>query len=335
MKTITYLLLISLLMVSCKEEKIVYVADHYGNCDTQCLLIRENENENWIKVNNQIENFDYQEGYTYQLKISITKKDSKLKYQLLEVLSKTKTIKKPVIKGVEKKWYITSIKGFSNKTNKVPYFLIKEGKITGNSGCNTFGGKINYKSGNFKISEFRKTDMYCEEFASLERAVNKSLGQAVFYKITDGLLFVLDKSKYVLLTAKDSNARHISPQHVYKAPYTIKYNYITSKNIKREISIEEIKNTLIITDFADTKTTKKITLTKSELKYFNDYFKNLDFNQLEKMIPINSDNPINVASLNISYHGKMHKILNFNKNTPPKQLRDLIDMINKLGGNVR
>jgi len=328
MKTITYLLLISLLLVSCKKEKIVFVADHYGDCDTQCLLVRENENENWTKFSNQIENFDYQEGYTYQLNISVTKEDSKLKYRLIEVLSKIKTVEKTTLKSIEKKWYITSIKGFSNKTNKVPYFLINKGKITGNNGCNDFGGELNYESGNFKISQLKQTEMYCEEYVSLERAVNKSLSQAAFYKISDGLLFVLDQSKYVLLTAKESDSGLPNQQDVVVAPYTIKYSYITQKNIKREISIEEIKNNLIIADIADAKTSKAITLTKSELKYFNDYFKNLNFKELENNLK--PDNQTNTSNLSIFYQGKMHKIPHFDNNNPPKQLIELIEMIKKL-----
>ncbi len=101
MKRIVFVLVFATFFTSCETEKTIYIADHLVSCDTdttvQCMLVKENETDEWQKISDSIAGFTYEPGYTYQLKIKIEKSGkSDLKYTLLKVISKTATKKTPI-----------------------------------------------------------------------------------------------------------------------------------------------------------------------------------------------------------------------------------------------
>jgi heat shock protein HslJ len=336
MKTTLYILIISFFFTACQKEKVIYVADHYGDCESQYLLVREKENEDWIIVKNKIEGFNYIEGFSYQLKIIITKDDSNLIYQLVEVMSKVKTEitnHENDTDNSDKKWFVNSIKGYSNKTDKIPYFSIEEGRISGNNGCNDFGGKITFdKSGFFKITDLFVTKMYCEKYASLESVINSSISQAVSYKITDGILFLLDKSNYVLLTAK-KDASSIKANAIQDKPYKIEYR-VFSRELAFKTNIDEEKNNLVYSRTQPDKTPKKSKiLTKSDLKYFKDQFLKIGLENLRNIKPPSTKHQYDGAplvNLTITFNGETYYVPPFDHGNPPKELQAFVERIIKL-----
>ena len=108
---ILFLVFCFTLFFSCSKdnEKSIYIADTMVNCTSvaaqKCLQIKENEKDNWSNLFTNIEGFDFEEGYSYKLKVEVTKIEnppadaSSEKYVLLEILKKTKTpVKKTKIK---------------------------------------------------------------------------------------------------------------------------------------------------------------------------------------------------------------------------------------------
>ncbi len=103
MKRIVLLLVLTSLFSSCEEEKIIFVADHQVSCADStlqnCMLIKENESDEWQKFGDSIKGFSYEEGYAYQIKIKVKKIASStpenpiFTYSLIDIISKTRTQK--------------------------------------------------------------------------------------------------------------------------------------------------------------------------------------------------------------------------------------------------
>lgn len=95
---VTVVLLLSSCMNQTSERMIV--ASKQGDCvgvaPMKCLLVKENGQTDWQYFYNQIEDFEYEPGYEYELEIVKEKIDnpaadqSSIKYILIKVLSKKK-----------------------------------------------------------------------------------------------------------------------------------------------------------------------------------------------------------------------------------------------------
>lgn len=204
MKPYYIVFILALFFSSCEEDKILFVADHLGDCEKPCLLVRENENKDWASFSNKIQGFDYELGYEYQIKVKIEKNktDSSLKYTLLDIISKTKKEQKSISYLNDNEWTVTRIEAYENKTDKFPNFHIKDGIIAGNSGCNGFSGDIDLTGeGSFKVGQLRMTKMYCENYMSLEMAFSVALRKASKFKVHANNLQVVDVDGNPVFTA--------------------------------------------------------------------------------------------------------------------------------------
>lgn len=97
----SFLLLLLPLFSSCNNTyKTLFVASQKVDCmgvaPQKCLQIRESSSQNWENFYGNIQNFDYQEGYHYKVKVQVTEREnppqdaSALVYTLVEILSKEK-----------------------------------------------------------------------------------------------------------------------------------------------------------------------------------------------------------------------------------------------------
>ncbi|WP_223148885.1 DUF4377 domain-containing protein [Aquimarina sp. RZ0] len=85
---------------SCQETKTIYIASQMKDCQgvgpQKCLLVRESPEAEWQFFYDQIEGFEYEEGYKYKIKVSISsiknplEDGSSLQYKLIKVISKQK-----------------------------------------------------------------------------------------------------------------------------------------------------------------------------------------------------------------------------------------------------
>ena len=232
MKKIITLLLLPLFFISCEDEKTVFVADHYGA--NQSFLIKEKQNDEWVEYTAKIEGFDYQEGYTYKIKVKIEKQDNNsLKYTLVSIESKTKTDfleKQAVIKTqLKKNWEVIQLSTFDNKTDKTPYFTIKNGRITGNAGCNDFEGNFMLKTDEmFSIERLNATKKYCKPFMELEYAFMGMLSKATQFKLIDNTLSFLDKAGNTLFTAQEKTTTNLSGKWIVSKIEGFKNNTMKS-----------------------------------------------------------------------------------------------------------
>jgi hypothetical protein len=70
--------------------------DCVGVDPQKCLLYKENLADKWTYFYDTIEGFEYEEGYTYEIEVAVTKIDnppadgSSLQYVLVKIISKEK-----------------------------------------------------------------------------------------------------------------------------------------------------------------------------------------------------------------------------------------------------
>lgn len=90
-----------LLMAACASDKDVYtytigpnLVDCYGVAPMKCMQVKKGNDTIWNSFYGKIEGFDYEPGYTYEMKVREEKIDnppadgSSIRYVLVKMLSK-------------------------------------------------------------------------------------------------------------------------------------------------------------------------------------------------------------------------------------------------------
>jgi len=343
MKPLYSLLVLTFLLTACEEEKTIYVANHLTDCEgsapQKCMLIKENIDDEWTYFYDTIEGFTYEEDFDYVLKVKISKiknppaDTSSLTYKLVEVVSKEKTeatLQNTVNnQSIEAEWTVNSLAGFTNETNKSPHFTIKEGQISGNTGCNNFGGSFDTNaSGLFKTGMLRMTKMYCAETAKLETTFTSALGKATQFLLTDAILTVFDEQKNILFTAnlKSSNEVKVVDKTVIK-PINIRYS-ATSRGFGSSINI--VKDQLIYEEVRPNaiKTNKKVNAADLEAIY--QMVAKIDLESLATLEPPSKAHQYDGApggGFNIIVDGKTYRTPTFDYGNPPKAIKNLVDKL--------
>lgn len=160
-------------------EKTVYVAPYmtecFGETTQSCMLVKEDPGGEYTFFYDQIEGFDYQEGYEYELRIreeiidSSTEGGQSVKWVLIEVVNQLPVEQIFSLSGIEGKlWQLKSYLDTSGSlvevlpdTTITAIFL--QGKLEGNAGCNNYFGSYKLDADQLAFSEIGSTDMFCNE----------------------------------------------------------------------------------------------------------------------------------------------------------------------------
>jgi heat shock protein HslJ len=340
MKPLYSILILALLLTSCEEEKTIYIADHLSDCEgvaqQKCMLVKEKKTDDWTFFYDTIEGFTYEQGYSYTLKVKISKiknppaDTSDLRYELIEIITKEKTgvvksdIKKHnLLKG---EWVVTHISGFENKTDKSPHFTIKEGQINGSTGCNNFGGVLKVDdTGMFIPGMLRMTKMFCEDTASLESAFTTALGKATQYTYEEKILVVSDKENNELLRA---SSVQIDEGITNKEPVNIRYS-VTSRGFGRTINL--VGDEVLINEIRPTPSKNKLQLSGSDLDKIQQILSKIDATTIEKIKPPSTAHQYDGAAgavLSIIVGKKTYHSPTFDHGNPPKELKELVEKLN-------
>ena len=202
MTRFTTFVLLALIVSSCSENKIIYVAPALQNCEThgdkKCLMIKENKEDDWQLFDGEIEGFDYKEGSMYKIEVKISKakgatnEKDQLKYELLKVIyqesSKQVILPSPTLEG---QWVVQRISGLDS-LQKQPTIRIKDGQISGNAGCNNYSASCEVNGNSIVIGLTIATKMYCTNM-KVEKAFFDGLKRAKSFKIEDRLLLILSE----------------------------------------------------------------------------------------------------------------------------------------------
>ncbi len=186
-------------------------ADCVGVGPMQCFQIKNSEEEPWSNFYQEIYGFDYEPGYIYKLKVSVTTLDtdklpadkSSKEYRLVEVLSKDID---PIL-SLNDIWALTEIEGADAKSfdsESLPILEIntRSMNILGSDGCNNYRGKIEVISEN-KISfgPIMGTKKACRNM-DLSNSYTAALSEVRSYNKEGLKLLFFDENNKVLLSFK-------------------------------------------------------------------------------------------------------------------------------------
>ncbi len=210
MKTLILSLILFFAAKSCNDDvQHIYVADHLVDCtgtdSKKCMLVKSKIVDNWSTLYDNIEGFNYEEGYEYLLGVKIKRVKnppadaSSIKYILVEVYEKKKTEKQITLNN---KWKVISMKGINDlKINPTIKFDNVEKKISGFAGCNNFFGNYDPESGKLDFSKMGMTRKMCPDM-SVENTFINLLRDTSYYKIEDKKLSFYNANDEVLMTCE-------------------------------------------------------------------------------------------------------------------------------------
>jgi heat shock protein HslJ len=205
---ITLLALASVVVAACgpvggPAEKTVYVGpsqvDCVGVAPQKCLLIKEKPGDDWTLYYDQIEGFDYEPGYEYELRIVEEEIEdppadaSSIRWTLVEVVSKTRGLEGTV-------WVLESylnsedvLVGPMPDSRATANF--QDGQVGGNASCNSYFGSYELgDDGKLTVGAIGMTEMYCmpDELMAQEGDFLAALGRADSYLIAEDNLQIED-----------------------------------------------------------------------------------------------------------------------------------------------
>jgi len=202
-----------LIIMSCTsntevQSKMLIVADHLENCvgvgPQSCMLVKENSEDEWTFFYDQIEGFDYEEGYTYELLVNEipvpnpAADASSIRYELKNMISKTPTV---VTADLIKEWTVIKIKGLEQLSSSPTMVFEKEDtKVGGFAGCNNYFSTYTVAANALTFGNTGATRKLCADM-STEDAFLKSLSQVARFEIVKKELYLYDINDELLILA--------------------------------------------------------------------------------------------------------------------------------------
>ena len=215
MKYLLLLLVLSCSSVQSEEIRTFFVADHLADCtgvsEQKCMLIKENPDEDWSYFYDKISGFDYEEGYSYELRVTVEEIDnppadgSSKKYTLTELVTKTQT--EGSAQGENEligTWKVIQMDGLESMKN-FPTFVFseEENRVSGYAGCNNYFATYDLRDSELTFSDAGSTRKMCQDM-SVEDAFLKKMNEIAYYKMVKSELHLFDaKDKLIMLAIAD------------------------------------------------------------------------------------------------------------------------------------
>ncbi|MGD9148145.1 MAG: META domain-containing protein, partial [Anaerolineae bacterium] len=207
---ITLLALASVAVAACGPAggpvgKTIYVGPYLVDCEgvapQKCMLVKEGPNDDWTLFYDQIEGFDYEPGYEYELRITEEQVEnppadaSSIRWVLVEVVSQTRSLEGTT-------WLLEA---YLNSEGTLVGVLpdsevtatFEDGRVTGNAGCNQYFGDYRFHGDNrLTVTVMGMTEMYCAPDAVMAQEADylAALDKTATYVIAEDRLQIEDIS---------------------------------------------------------------------------------------------------------------------------------------------
>jgi len=205
MGAVAFLTLAAVALAACgpfsfgPAEKTIYVGPYQVDCvgvaPQKCLLVRQDPGDEWSMYYDQIQGFEYEPGFQYELRITEEKVEnppadaSSIRWTLQEVVSKTRSLEGTT-------WVLES---YLNRDGVLTGILpgseartvFQEGQVAGNASCNSyFGTYILHGDAKLTVAVGGMTEMYCEPEALMaqEQDFLAALDKTAAYTIVEDRL---------------------------------------------------------------------------------------------------------------------------------------------------
>ena len=206
-----YLFLLMILACNSNTEvqsKMLIIADHLENCvgvgPQSCMLVKENPDDEWTYFYDQIEGFEYEEGYTYELLVNEipvpnpAADASSLRYELKNIISKTPTL---INDDLVKEWTVIKIKGLEQLSSSPTMIFEKEDtKVAGFAGCNNYFSTYKVSGNELSFGPAGATRKLCPDM-SVEDSFFKNLPNIARFEIVKKELYLYDQNDELLILA--------------------------------------------------------------------------------------------------------------------------------------
>ncbi|MBE9475206.1 MAG: META domain-containing protein, partial [Chloroflexi bacterium] len=178
-----------------------------------CMLVKENPEDEYTFFYDQIEGFNYEEGYEYELVIKEEQVEnppadaSSIKWTLVSVESKEPVAESGAVQLEDTDWVLVSYMDQEGVladplpgTNTSARF--QDGQVNGNAGCNNYFGGYEVDGNNLSVGPLASTEMFCGNPPGVmdqENAYLVALGSAASYAIEGGQLVIADSDGETVL----------------------------------------------------------------------------------------------------------------------------------------
>ena len=190
------------------QSKMLIIADHLTDCvgvgPQTCMLVKESQEDDWAYFYDQIEGFEYEPGYTYELMVTEIKVEnpaadaSSIRYQFKELLSKVASADNS---DLMKEWKVLKLKGLDQIASAPTLvFQEKDNKLSGFAGCNNYFSTFNLSGNEIRFDKTGSTRKLCPDM-SVEDTFFKLLPEVARYEVVKKELYLYDKNDEVLILA--------------------------------------------------------------------------------------------------------------------------------------
>ena len=187
---------------------MLIIADHVTDCvgvgPQTCMLVKESPEDEWTYFYDQIEGFNYEPRYTYELIVTEIKVDnpaadaSSMRYQLKELVSKVASSD-----GSElmKEWKVLKLKGLEQIV-AAPTLIFQEEdhRLSGFAGCNNYFSTYNLSGHEISFEKTGSTRKLCPDMTA-EDTFLKLLPEVARYEVVKKELYLYNKNDEVLIIA--------------------------------------------------------------------------------------------------------------------------------------
>lgn len=199
---------------SAGSEKTLYVGPELADCvgvgPQQCLLVKENPDDEYQYFYSSIAGFEYEPGYTYELRVLVEPVEnapadaSSLQYTLIEVVSQEPAMatateatatEAAMLEGPT--WLLTSVTDANGVESPVPDGVeatatFADGSVSGGAGCNNYNAAYTLDGDSLTIVPGPMTLMACPEpQMNVEQQFMAALSATAAYQIADRELALL------------------------------------------------------------------------------------------------------------------------------------------------
>jgi heat shock protein HslJ len=190
------------------QSKMLLVADYLENCvgvgPQSCMLVKESPEDDWTYFYDQIEGFEYEEGYSYELLVTEipvpnpAADASSIRYVLKNIISKVPSLNP---NKLIKKWTVIKIQGLEQlSASPTMTFEKEDAKVAGFSGCNNYFSTYTVSENELSFGLVGATRKLCPDM-SVEDAFFKNLSNITRFEIVKKELYLYDQNDELLIVA--------------------------------------------------------------------------------------------------------------------------------------
>ncbi len=159
-----------------QDQKTLYVGPNLVNCvgvaPQKCMQVKENPEDSWKLFYDQIDGFQYVEGYLYELKVieeavaNPPADKSSLKLSLVEIVNQTPV----VVDLIGPTWMLETLDGKSPAAkSEITAIFADDGSLYGSAGCNSYSTKYQIGGNSITIQPAATTMMACSDSAVMDQ----------------------------------------------------------------------------------------------------------------------------------------------------------------------